>query len=92
MYNYLVSTLQAFPLVVFSTFFKYYTGRKKLKSELPGKRERGRPERRFMVIVFGLVREDMQVVGSGTTEEDTEDRKEMDGPLWRPLTGAAERR
>ena len=46
-----------------------YIGRKMMKMELPGKRKRGRPKRRFME----MVREDMQVVG--TTEGDAEDRK-----------------
>ena len=44
-----------------------YIGRRMLKMELPGKRKRGRPKRRFM----DMVRKDMQVV----TEEDAEDSK-----------------
>lgn len=40
-----------------------------LKMELPGKRKRGRPNRRFMYVV----EEDKQVVGMA--DKDTEDRK-----------------
>ena len=43
-----------------------YIGRRIMKMELPGKRKRGRPNRRFMDM-------DMQVVGG--REEDAEDRK-----------------
>ena len=39
-----------------------------LEMELPGRRQRGRPERRFM----DAVKEDMQVVG--VRVEDTENR------------------
>lgn len=46
-----------------------YIGRRMLKMELPGKKKRGRPKRRFIDVVG----EDMQVVGM--TEEDREDRK-----------------
>ena len=45
-----------------------YMGRRMLRMELPGKRKRGRPRRRFM----GAVREDMAVVE--VTEEDAHDR------------------
>ncbi|XP_063849720.1 uncharacterized protein LOC135094103 [Scylla paramamosain] len=45
-----------------------YVGRRMLDMDLPGRRKRGRPKRRFMEAVKG----DMQVVG--VTEEDTEDR------------------
>ena len=45
-----------------------YIGRRMLRMELPGKRKRGRPKRRFM----DVVKEDMAEVG--VTEEDTEDR------------------
>ena len=51
-----------------------YIGRRMLRKELPGKRKRGRPKRRFM----DVVREDMAVVE--VTEEDTEDRAEW---RWR---------
>ena len=57
-----------------------------LTMELPGKRKWGRPKRRFM----DVVREDMAVVE--VTEEDTEEQMKMENPLWRPLTGEAERR
>lgn len=50
--------------------------------ELPGKRKRGRPTRRFMDVVS----EDMV----GVTEQDAEEM-ETDVLLWRPLTGAAGR-
>ena len=45
-----------------------YIGRKMLRMELPGKRKRGRPTRRFM----DVVKEDMAEVD--LTEEDTVDR------------------
>ena len=45
-----------------------YIGRRMLRMELPGKRKRGRPKRRFMYVV----KEDMADVE--VTEEDTEDR------------------
>ena len=45
-----------------------YIGRRMPRKELPGKRKRGRPKRRFM----DAVREDMAVVE--VTEEDTDDR------------------
>ena len=45
-----------------------YNGRMMLRMELPGKRKRGRPKRRFM----DVVKEDMAEVE--VTEEDTEDR------------------
>ena len=45
-----------------------YIGRRMLRMELPGKRKRGRPKRRFM----DVVKEDMAEVE--VTEEDTEDR------------------
>ena len=45
-----------------------YVGRRMLDMDLPGRRRRGRPKRRFM----DAVKEDMQVVG--VTEEDAEDR------------------
>ncbi|XP_051790978.1 uncharacterized protein LOC127529870 [Erpetoichthys calabaricus] len=51
-----------------------YIGRKMLRIELPGKRKRGRPKRRFM----DVVREDMQVMG--VTEQNTEDRK-----IWKKM-------
>ena len=45
-----------------------YIGRRMLRMELPGKRKRGRPKRRFM----DVVKEDMAEVD--VTEEDTVDR------------------
>ena len=45
-----------------------YIGRRMLMMELPGKRKRGRPKRRFM----DVVKEDMAEVE--VTEEDTVDR------------------
>ena len=44
-------------------------GRRMLRMELPGKRKRGRPKRRFM----DVVKEDMAEVE--VTEEDTVDRR-----------------
>ena len=46
-----------------------YIGRRMLRMELPGKRKRGRPKRRFM----DVVKEDMAKVE--VTEEDTVDRR-----------------
>ena len=46
-----------------------YIGRRMLRMELPGKRKRGRPKRRFM----DVVKEDMAEVD--VTEEDTVDRR-----------------
>ena len=46
-----------------------YVGRKMMKMELPGKRRRGRPKRRFL----DVVKEDMKEVGA--KEMDIEDRK-----------------
>ena len=45
-----------------------YIGRRMLELELPGRRRRGRPKRRFM----DAVKEDMQVVG--VRVEGTENR------------------
>ena len=57
------------------------------RMELPGKRKRGRPKRRYM----DAVREDMAVVE--VTEENAENwNKLMENLLLRPLTGEAERR
>ena len=49
-----------------------YEGRKTMEMELPGKRRRGRPKRRFL----DVVKEDMGEVGA--KETDVEDRK-----MWR---------
>ena len=46
-----------------------YIGRRMLRMELPGKRKRGRPRRRFM----DVVKEDMAEVE--VTEEDADDRR-----------------
>ena len=45
-----------------------YIGQRMLKMELPGRRRRGRPKRRYL----DTVREDMRAVG--LTEEDAGDR------------------
>ena len=49
-----------------------YVGRKRIEMELPGKRKRGRPKRKFL----NLVIEDMREVGA--KETDVEDRT-----VWR---------
>ena len=51
-----------------------YVGRKMMKMELPGKRKRGIPKRRFL----DVVNEDMEEVGS--KETDVENRT-----VWRTM-------
>ena len=66
-----------------------YIGRRMLRLELPGRRPRGRPKRRFM----DVVKEDMKVVG--VKEKEAEDRvrwRQMIRCAWRPLKGTTERK
>ena len=51
-----------------------YVGRKMIEMELPGKRRRGRPKRRFL----DVVKEDMKEVGA--KETDVEEKK-----VWRMM-------
>ena len=62
--------------------YQEYVGRKMMVMELPGKRKRGRPKRRFL----DVVKEDMEEVGA--KETDVEDRtvwRKKDDTLWLPL-------
>ena len=52
-------------------------GRKVLEMQLPGKRKRGRPTRRYL----DVVKKDMQEVG---TREDEVTQEYVENPLWRP--------
>ena len=60
-------------------------GRRMLMMELPGKRRRGRPERKFMDAIRGH-----DSSGCDGGRRRGENRKETENRLWRPLTGAAE--
>ena len=62
-----------------------YVGRRMLRMELPGKRKRGRPKRRFM----DVVREDTAVVERTLAAEIV--NKYRENLLWRPLVGEAKR-
>ena len=51
-----------------------YVGKRMIEMAIPGKRKRGRPERRWM----DLVREDVKMVGAREGDE-------VDRTLWRRL-------
>ena len=52
-----------------------YVGRRMLEMDLPGRRKRGRPKRRYM----DVMKEDM--IEIGVTEEDAEDRVRWRGMI-----------
>ena len=61
-------------------------GRRMLMMKLSGKRKRFRPKRRLMDAVRG------DIAVAEATDEDAADRENGDGsPIWRLLTGEAER-
>ena len=64
-----------------------YIGRRMPMGELPGKRKRGRPKE-----VYGCGKRGRDSSGSDGGRRRGESRRETENPLWRPLTGAAERR
>ena len=55
--------------------------------ELPGKRKRGRPDRRFM----DVVKEDMAEVEETWEDTDVRNNLRCKNPLWRPLMRKDER-
>ena len=66
-----------------------YVGRRTLEMEVPGRRKRGRPRKRWL----DVLREDMESVG--VMEEDVVNRRrrvEEEDALWRPRIGKAERK
>ena len=66
-----------------------YVGRKKIEIELPGKRKRGRPKRRFL----DLVKEDMGEIGAKETDvEDRTVRRNIIRCGYPCMKGKAERR
>lgn len=58
-----------------------------LKMKLPGRRERGRPQRRFI----DVVKEDMKMAGCNRRGKG-HGQMETDDLLWQPRKGAAKRR
>ena len=64
-----------------------YIGRRMLTMELPGKRKRGRLKE-----VCGCGERGHDSSGINGGRRGGENRMETEYPLWRPLTGAAERR
>ena len=65
-----------------------YVGRKMMEMELPGKRKRGRPKRRFL----DVVKEDMRVREDRKKTERRQKDVENDDTLWPPLTNGKGRK
>ena len=65
-----------------------YVGRRTLEMEVPGRRKRGRPRKRWL----DVVREDMESVGVVEKNVVKQRGVEEEDALWRPRIGKAERK